>query len=133
LSSKPARSATRDTSLGSIPGANSATDEGQSGVGAATPPPSRQHTAPLATTVVYVVGHRDSPNPSDTELEDRFSPAPIAGYARVDVALGYHFGGQLSPLSMTASERNLLNRDYAQSIGFPAPPANFLAGLRYGF
>jgi vitamin B12 transporter len=85
------------------------------------------------TTLVYAVGHRDSPNPLDTEIEDKFSPAPIAGYARVDVALAYHFGGPLAPLSVTATARNLFNRDYAQSIGFPAPPARFLAGLRYGF
>ena len=87
----------------------------------------------ISTTLVYAVGHRDSPNPLDTEIEDKFSPAPIAGYARVDVAFAYHFGGPLAPLSVTATARNLFNRDYAQSIGFPAPPARFLAGLRYGF
>ena len=81
------------------------------------------------TTLVYLVGHRDSPNPFDAA--EPFSPGPIAGYARVDVALAYHFGGQLSPLSLTATARNLFNRDYAESIGFPAPPARFLIGLRY--
>ncbi|HXQ23234.1 MAG TPA: TonB-dependent receptor, partial [Candidatus Acidoferrales bacterium] len=83
------------------------------------------------STLVYLVGHRDSPNPFD--MEEPFSPAPIAGYGRVDVALAYHFGGRLPALSLTASARNLLNRDYAESIGFPAPPANFLAGIRYAF
>jgi len=29
--------------------------------------------------------------------------------------------------------RNLFNRDYSESIGFPAPPAWFLLGLRYTF
>jgi hypothetical protein len=43
-----------------------------------------------------------------------------------------------NPASVTSTPgvprvRNLLNRDYSQSIGFPAPPANFLAGFRYGF
>ena len=82
--------------------------------------------------LVYMVGHRDSPNPFDPE--EPFSPAPIAGYGRVDVALAYRFGGQRwAPLSLTATARNLFNRDYAESIGFPAPPANFLAGFRYRF
>ena len=80
---------------------------------------------------VYVVGRRDSPNPFDTA--DPFSPAPVAGYGRVDVALEYDCGGRLAPLAATATVRNLFNRDYAESIGFPAPPANFLAGLRYSF
>jgi vitamin B12 transporter len=85
----------------------------------------------VATALVYVVGRRDSPNPFDAN--DPFSPAPIAGYGRVDVALSYHFGGHFAPLAVTATARNLFNRDYAESLGFPAPPANFLAGLRYGF
>ncbi len=83
------------------------------------------------TAVVYGLARRDSPNPFD--MEEPFSPAPIAGYTRVDVALIYHLGGRLSPLSVTASARNLFNRDYSESIGFPAPPVNFLAGLRYDF
>ena len=82
------------------------------------------------STLVYVVGRRDSPNPFN--VDEPFSPAPIAGYARVDVALAYHFGGRLAPLSITATARNLFNRDYAESIGFPATPARFLLGFRYG-
>jgi vitamin B12 transporter len=84
-----------------------------------------------ATTLVYLVGRRDSPNPFNTEAP--FSPASLGGYGRVDVALAYHFGAPLAPLAVVATARNLFNRDYAESIGFPAPGANFLAGLRYGF
>jgi len=84
-----------------------------------------------ATTLVYLVGGRDSPNPFNAE--EPFSPAPISSYGRVDVALAYHFGSRLSGLALTATARNLFNRDYSESIGFPAPPANFLAGLRYEF
>jgi outer membrane receptor protein involved in Fe transport len=43
----------------------------------------------------------------------------------------YEFGGALAPLTATASVRNLFNRDYQESIGFPAPPAWFVIGLRY--
>lgn len=85
----------------------------------------------VATALVYAVGRRESPNPLDANAP--FSPAPIAGYVRVDVALSYHFGGHFAPLAVSATGRNLFNRDYAESLGFPAPPANFLAGLRYGF
>ena len=84
-----------------------------------------------ATTLVYLVGRRDSPNPYNEE--EPFSPASLGGYGRVDVALAYHFSGRLSGLAATATARNLLNRDYSESIGFPAPPANFLAGVRYDF
>jgi vitamin B12 transporter len=83
----------------------------------------------VADLTVYAVGRRESPNPFDQE--EPFSPAPIGGYARVDVAFSYRFAGRLAPLTATASARNLFNRDYAESIGFPAPPANFLVGFRY--
>jgi vitamin B12 transporter len=84
-----------------------------------------------ATTLVYLVGRRDSPNPYDAD--EPFAPASIGGYGRVDVALAYHFGGALAPLAVTATAHNLFNRDYSESIGFPAPGANVLAGVRYGF
>jgi vitamin B12 transporter len=84
-----------------------------------------------ANVLVYAVGRRDSPNPFDPH--DPFSPAPVAGYGRVDVALSYRFGGGWAPLTLTAAARNLFNRNYAESIGFPAPPVNFLAGFRYRF
>ena len=82
-----------------------------------------------ATTLVYLVGRRDSPNPFNEE--EPFTPSSLSGYGRVDVALAYHFSGPLSGLAVTATARNLFNRDYSESIGFPAPGANFLAGLRY--
>ena len=84
-----------------------------------------------ANILVYAVGRRDSPNPFDPD--EPFSPAPIAGYGRVDVALSYLCGGSWSPLTLTATARNLFDRNYNESIGFRAPGANFLAGFRYGF
>jgi vitamin B12 transporter len=84
-----------------------------------------------ATAMVQAVGRRDSPNPFNTE--EPFAPRSLTGYARVDLALAYRFGGDWSALSLTTSVRNLFNRTYSESIGFPAPPANALAGFRYGF
>jgi len=84
-----------------------------------------------ATTLVYLVGRRDSPNPYNED--EPFSPASLSGYGRVDVALAYHFTGMLSGLSATTTARNLFNKNYSESIGFPAPGANFLAGVRYEF
>ena len=79
-----------------------------------------------ATVLVYAVGDRDSPDP-----RNQFAPAQIGGYARVDLALQYRCAGRWAPLTLTATVRNLLNRDYAESIGFPAPPARFLIGFQY--
>jgi len=84
-----------------------------------------------ATAMVQAVGRRASPNPYDTASP--FAPAPLSGYARVDLALAYRFGGIWSAWSLTASVRNLFNHNYSESIGFPAPGANALAGFRYGF
>lgn len=82
-----------------------------------------------AAVQVYAVGQRASPDPFSTP--EPFEPEQLGGYARTDLALTYQFGGRLAPLIVTAAVRNLFNRDYQESIGFPAPPAWFLIGLRY--
>ncbi len=84
-----------------------------------------------ATVQVYAVGDRLSPDPF--ARPEPFAPAELAGYARVDLALTYRLSGILAPLTVTAAVRNLFNADYQESIGFPAPPAWFLIGLRYSF
>ena len=84
-----------------------------------------------ARRCVYGVGSRFSPDPfSDTEP---FVPTRTSGYSRTDLALAYQFAGRWAPLTLTATVRNLFNRDYDESIGFPAPPARFLVGFRYRF
>jgi vitamin B12 transporter len=82
-----------------------------------------------AAVQVVAVGERASADPFSTPVP--FQPEEIGGYGRTDLALSYRFGGVLAPLTATASVRNLFNRDYQESIGFPAPPAWFLIGLRY--
>src|SRR6185369_12252189 len=82
-----------------------------------------------AAIQVFAIGNRASADPFAEPIA--FTPGRIGGYARVDLALSYMFGGWLSPLTVTATVRNLLNHQYEESIGFPAPPAWFLVGLRY--
>ena len=82
-----------------------------------------------ATVRLLGVGSRFSPDPFSEP--EPFLPERIDGYARTDLALTYTFGGRLAPLTLTASVQNLFNRDYEESIGFPAPPAWFLIGFRY--
>lgn len=76
--------------------------------------------------VVAAVGHRDSADPFQ-----QFEASDIGGYARTDLSLTYHLPERLAPLTLTATVRNLFNRDYSESIGFPAPPARALVGFRY--
>jgi vitamin B12 transporter len=79
-----------------------------------------------AVVQLIAVGARNSPDP-----QNDFEPERLGGYLRTDLALTYRLGGRLHPLEMTATVRNLFNRDYQESIGFPAPPAWYLLGLRY--
>jgi vitamin B12 transporter len=82
-----------------------------------------------AALQIYAVGHRDSADPFSQP--EPFMPGEIGSYARVDLALSYRLPPRWAPLTLTATVRNLLNRDYSESLGFPAPPAWFLIGLRY--
>jgi vitamin B12 transporter len=77
---------------------------------------------------VYAVGTRYSADPFSRP--EPFEPELLDGYARVDLALTYTLPGRWSPLTLTAAVRNLFNADYQESIGFPAPPAWFLLGVR---
>jgi len=74
---------------------------------------------------VQAVGNRDSADPTDD-----FEAKNLGSYARTDLALSYKLPGRFAPFTITAVVHNLFNRNYSESIGFPAPPANFLMGLR---
>lgn len=79
-----------------------------------------------AVVQVYAVGARYSADPTQD-----FEPRQIGGYGRTDLALSYRLDPAVAPLTLTATVRNLFNRAYSESIGFPAPPARFLMGFRY--
>ena len=85
--------------------------------------------AASAAAQVYVVAHRDSADPYSQP--EPFMPSDLGSYARVDLALAYQLPARWAPLTVTATVRNLFNRDYQEAIGFPAPPAWFLIGFRY--
>jgi len=84
-----------------------------------------------AALQVYAVGRRDSADPFSEP--EPFMPSKIGGYARVDLALSYQLPDRWVPLTITATVRNLFNRDYQEALGFPAPPARFLIGFRYHY
>ena len=84
-----------------------------------------------ASVVVHAVGRRDSADPFDRRAP--FSPRETGGYARTDLSFLYHVSGRLAPLTLFVTLRNLFDRDYSESIGFPAPPARFLVGFRYQY
>jgi vitamin B12 transporter len=79
-----------------------------------------------ASLLVYAVGKRDSADPHDD-----FEVEKAPGYVRTDIAFAYRFGGALSRLKLHGAVRNLFDRDYAESLGFRAPPLRFLLGLSY--
>lgn len=57
-------------------------------------------------------------------------------YNRVDLALSYSPGmrlGWISDERMIAKVENVLDRHYAETFGFPAPPVNFVAGVKLDF
>ena len=79
-----------------------------------------------AAVQVFAVGARDSADPTQD-----FEPRQLGSYGRTDLALSYRLDPSVAPLILTATVRNLFNRDFSESIGFPAPPARFLMGFRY--
>jgi outer membrane receptor protein involved in Fe transport len=57
-------------------------------------------------------------------------------YNRVDLALSYSPGMRLGPIRderIVAKVENLLDRHYSEAFGFPAPPVNFVAGVKLTF
>jgi vitamin B12 transporter len=77
-----------------------------------------------------------------TFVGDRDDIAPTASiqnheaYNRVDLAVSYSPGIRFSLIRnerFVARIQNLFDRHYAEALGFPAPPINFLAGVRLDF
>ena len=83
----------------------------------------------VATLAYTFVGDRD-------DLTNTSSIANHAAYQRVDAAFSYSPG---IPWRFVRNEeflariQNLLDRHYSEAFGFPAPPVNFLAGLKLDF
>jgi vitamin B12 transporter len=84
----------------------------------------------VTTALVYsFVGDRD-------DITTTGSIANHAAYNRVDAALSYSPGWRSNLIrdeQFVARIQNLLDRHYAESFGFRAPPVNFLAGIKLDF
>ncbi len=82
----------------------------------------------LAIMYMFVVD-RDDITPTGTI-------ANHDAYHRVDFAFSYSPGvkwRQIDSLEVLGKIQNLLDRHYSEAFGFPAPPINFVAGLRLTF
>ncbi len=84
----------------------------------------------LTLAIMYMfVGDRDDITPTGTI-------ANHDAYHRVDFAFSYSPGvkwRQIDSLEVLGKIQNLLDRHYSEAFGFPAPPINFVAGLRLTF
>jgi vitamin B12 transporter len=81
----------------------------------------------LTLALIYVfVGDRDDITPTATI-------ANHDAYHRIDLAFTYSPGMKwrdAAGLEVTAKIQNLLDRHYSEAFGFPAPPVNFVAGVK---
>jgi vitamin B12 transporter len=80
---------------------------------------------------LHVVGDRPDVDPAAG-----FTRAANAAYTKVDVAGSYTFVRALlghGDLTLFAKVENLFDADYEETLGFPSPRLNFLAGVRAAF
>jgi vitamin B12 transporter len=84
----------------------------------------------LTLAMIYVfVGDRDDITPTGTI-------ANHDAYHRVDLALTYSTGmswRELRDVSFVTKIQNVLDRHYSEAFSFPAPPVNFVAGVKLEF
>jgi vitamin B12 transporter len=84
----------------------------------------------IMTTLAYTfVGDRD-------DITTSSGITSHDAYHRFDLAASYAAGirwGWLRDESVVARVQNVLDRNYAESFGFRAPPVNFLAGVKLDF
>jgi vitamin B12 transporter len=84
----------------------------------------------IVTTLAYTfVGDRD-------DITTSSGITSHDAYHRFDIAASYAAGlrwGWLRDESVVARVQNVLDRNYAESFGFRAPPVNFLAGVKLDF
>jgi len=88
--------------------------------------PEDEATATLAYTFV---GDRD-------DITTAGSVANHTAYNRFDLAVSYSPGFAWRGIRnehLLARVQNLLDRHYSEAFGFPAPPVNFLAGVKIDF
>jgi outer membrane receptor protein involved in Fe transport len=78
----------------------------------------------------YFVGNRDDINPITSMIQNH------AAYNRFDLTASYDAGvrwRRIRDEQVFARVQNLLDRHYAEALGFPSPPVNFIAGVKLDF
>jgi vitamin B12 transporter len=86
--------------------------------------------AVAASLAYYFVGDREDINPMTSLIQNHDA------YDRFDLTVSYDPGlrwRQISDEQVYARVVNLLDRNYAEVMGFPSPPINFVAGVRVDF
>jgi vitamin B12 transporter len=86
----------------------------------------RQSDRATATLAYTFVGDRDDITPEGTVQNH-------AAYDRFDLTVSYALGQawrMISDEQAFARVSNLLDRHYSETFGFPAPPVNFVAGVK---
>jgi vitamin B12 transporter len=89
----------------------------------------RNNDRTTASVVYTFVGDRDDITPEG-------SIANHAAYNRVDASLSYSPGFEwrlIRDEAFVARIQNVLDRHYSEAFGFPAPPVNFVAGVKLDF
>lgn len=83
-----------------------------------------------ASLAYYFVGDRDDIDPITSTIVNH------AAYDRFDLTLSYDPGlrwRRIRDEQLYARVMNLLDRHYAEVMGFPSPPVNFVAGVKLDF
>lgn len=83
-----------------------------------------------ANLAYYFVGDRDDINPTTSVIQNHVA------YNRFDLTVSYNPGlrwRRIRGEQVYARVMNLLDRHYAEALGFPSPPVNFVAGVKLDF
>jgi outer membrane receptor protein involved in Fe transport len=83
-----------------------------------------------ANLAYYFVGDRDDIDQLTATIRNH------AAYNRFDLTMAYDAGmrfGRIRGEELYVRVQNMLDRHYAEVFGFPAPPVNFVAGVKVDF
>ena len=83
-----------------------------------------------ANLAYYFVGDRDDIDQLTATIHNH------AAYNRFDLTMAYDAGmhfGRIRGEELYVRVQNMLDRHYAEVFGFPAPPVNFVAGVKVNF
>jgi outer membrane receptor protein involved in Fe transport len=88
------------------------------------------HDAVAASLAYYFVGDRSDINQIDAIIQNH------AAYNRFDLTVSYDPGLRWQRIrgeQLYARVMNMLDRHYAEVMGFPSPPVSFVSGIKVDF